>query len=109
MAASATPTSPNIRGGTDEQRALIAPMNYVMAASPPLLLFHEVSDKTVPISNSDDFVAALKEAGAMDVTYRRLSDGSGHGVFQKGLKRHQRDMADFFARTLGQPDKRKDD
>lgn len=100
VVASATPTRPNVRGGTDEQHALIAPMSYVTKDAPPFLLFHEVSDKTVAIRNSDDFVAALEKAGAPDVTYRRLSDGSGHGVFQKNLKQHSREMAEFFDRTL---------
>lgn len=100
VVASATPTRPNVRGGSDEDRALIAPMNYVSADAPPLLLFHDESDKTVPIANSDDFVAALKTAGAKDLTYRRFTDGSGHGVFQANLKRNSGDMARFFERTL---------
>ncbi|MGI9473276.1 MAG: alpha/beta hydrolase fold domain-containing protein, partial [Rubripirellula sp.] len=100
VAASATPTRPNLRGGSAEARALIAPMSYVTADAPPFLLFHEESDRTVPIENSDEFVAALKAAGASDVTYRRMTDGSGHGVFQKNLKQSSEDMAAFFDRAL---------
>ena len=100
VAASATPTRPMSRGRPDAQLASIAPMTYVSADAPPFLLFHEASDRTVDVSHSDDFVKALKLAGAKDVTYRRLTDGSGHGAFNKNLKESSADMAEFFARTL---------
>ena len=101
VAGSATPTRPNIPGGTEADRALIAPMTYVSADAPPFLLFHEVSDRVVNVSNSDELAAALKEAGAADVTYKRYADGSGHGVFQANFEETAAEMERFFARTLG--------
>ncbi len=101
VAASAMPTTPNIRGGSEEDRKLIAPMSYVSAGAPPFLLFHEASDRTVNVSNSDNFVEALRKAGAKDVTYRRFTDGSGHGVFTKNAKETGPEMEQFFARTIG--------
>ena len=101
VAASATPTRPNVRGGTDADRALIAPMTYVSADAPPFLLFHEVSDRVVNVSNSDDLVAALRAAGAEDVTYKRYTDDSGHGVFRANIEETGPEMARFFERVLG--------
>ena len=101
VAASATPTRPNVPGGTEADKTLIAPMTYVSADAPPFLLFHEASDSTVNVSNSDDFVAALKEAGATDVIYKRYTDGSGHGVFRANLEETAPEMMRFFARALG--------
>ena len=105
VAASATPTAPNLRGegATEEAKKLIAPMSYVSADVPPLLLFHEASDRVVDVSNSDDFVESLKAAGAKDITYNRYTDGSGHGVFNANRKETHAEMERFFARTLGKP------
>jgi acetyl esterase/lipase len=103
VAASATPTSPNVLRGSEEDKMLIAPMSYVSADAPPFLLFHEASDRTVAVSNSDDFVAALKKAGAKDISYRRYTDGSGHGVFARNAKETGPAMIQFFARTIGRP------
>ena len=63
----------------------ISPITYVNADAPPFLLFHEVSDATVGVTQSDKLVEALKAAGATDVTYERYEDGSGHGVFTRNL------------------------
>ncbi|MHC4997149.1 MAG: alpha/beta hydrolase fold domain-containing protein [Planctomycetota bacterium] len=105
VAASATPTSPRVRGEgyTEEHNKLVAPMTYVSADAPPFLLFHEESDRTVPVSNSDDFVKALKEAGAMDITYMRYTDGSGHGVFSANKEETFPALEKFFTRTLEKP------
>ena len=100
VAGSATPTRPNVPGGTEAEKALIAPMTYVSSEAPPFLLFHEVSDRVVNVSNSDDLVAALRAAGAEDVTYERYTDGSGHGVFRANFEETGPEMARFFARTL---------
>ncbi len=100
VAGSATPTRPRIRGGSDADRALVAPMTYVSADAPPFLLFHEASDNVVNVSDSDDFVRALKEAGATDITYKRYTDGTGHGVFRANLEETEPEMERFFARTL---------
>lgn len=99
-AASATPTRPRARRNNDDAK-LIAPMSYVRADAPPLLLFHDKSDRTVPIGNSDDLAKALQEAGAKDVSYKRYDNDSGHGVFQKNIKETGPLLAKFFARTLG--------
>jgi len=41
-------------------------MTYVSDTAPPFLLIHEESDRLVSISNSDNFVKALREYGAYD-------------------------------------------
>ncbi len=100
VAASATPTRPMRRGEVNPDLTAVAPINYVTKGAPPFLLFHEVTDRLVDIGHSDDFVKALKAAGATDVTYRRMTDGSGHAVFQKNRNAFQNQMVSFFARTL---------
>ena len=100
VVASATPTRPRVRGGSEEDAKKIAPMTYVTADVPPFLLVHEESDRTVPVSNSDDFVKALREAGAKDVTYMRYKDGSGHGTFMANIKETGPAREKFFERTL---------
>lgn len=101
VAASATPTRPSLRNGSEEARKLIAPMSYVDANAPPMLLFHEVSDRIVDVSNSDDLVQALRESGAKDIQYERYTDGSGHAVFSRNLNKTQPMMARFFENTIG--------
>jgi acetyl esterase/lipase len=111
VAASATPTSflipmnnrTNRQNPTADQTALrkkISPMTYVTADAPPILLFHEISDNTVNVQQSDLFIQALRQAGAKDVNYILLGDGSGHGVFQKNISILEPAREAFFARIL---------
>jgi len=100
VVASATPTRPRVRGGSEQDAKKIAPMSYVTANAPPLLLVHEASDRTVAVSNSDDFIKALREAGAKDVTYMRYEDGSGHGTFAANINETGPAREKFFERTL---------
>ena len=100
VAASATPTRPSGRSLAESDKAALAPITYVSKDAPPFLLFHEASDRVVEIGHSDDFVRALKSAGTTDVTYRRMTDGSGHAVYQRNRKDFQAQLAGFFDRTL---------
>lgn len=60
---------------------LLSNEKHVNAQTPPAFVVHAVEDKVVPISNSDEYVAALKKAG-VDVEYIRPEKGP-HGF---GLK-----------------------
>jgi len=68
-AASATPTDlanfdnpRQIDPNTDRELLIKAsPITYVSADSPPLLLFHELSDRTVKVDESDRLVDALRK------------------------------------------------
>lgn len=84
----------------DAMRSKISPATYVSADTPPMLLFHETSDKTVGVYQSDTFVRALRDAGAKDINYMLFGDGSGHGVFQHNLTVTETAREAFFARTL---------
>jgi acetyl esterase/lipase len=97
---SATPTGPRLRYSSEEDEKKISPMTYVSNTAPPFLLIHEESDRLVPVANSDNFVKALRDAGAKDVTYMRYEDGSGHGVFLKNIKETGPAREAFFERTL---------
>ncbi len=79
---------------------LYSPINHARRDAPPFLLIHGTADRTVDVRHSDTFVAALKKAGANDVSYIRI-DGAGHGVFGQHTKRTGPAMEAFFGRTLG--------
>ena len=114
VAASATPTSWLIpmsergRANFERQNASraeslrkkISPITYVSADTPPILLWHEASDATVGVYQSDTFIAALREAGAKDVNYVLFGDGTGHGTFQRNIALTEPMREAFFARTL---------
>jgi acetyl esterase/lipase len=84
----------------EEMRKMISPITYVNADAPPFILVHDVSDATVGVYQSDEFVKALKEAGAKDVTYKRYDNGSGHGVFFKNIEETGPMREEFFDRVL---------
>ena len=86
--------------GMDELRKSISPITYVSAESPPMLLFHEESDRTVGVYQSDTFVQALREAGAKDVNYVLFGDGTGHGTFRRNIELTEPMREAFFARVL---------
>ena len=117
IAASATPTnflipmSPRARERFEQEksnpdskrdalRKKISPITYVIADTPPMMLFHEASDNTVGVYQSDTFIQALRDAGAKDVNYMLFGDGSGHGVFQRNIAVTEPAREAFFARTL---------
>ena len=60
---------------------LLSNEKHVTAQTPPAFVVHAVEDKAVPVSNSDEYVAALKKAG-VEVEYLRPEKGP-HGF---GLK-----------------------
>jgi acetyl esterase/lipase len=61
--------------------ALLSNEKHVNAQTAPAFVVHAVEDKAVPVSNSDDYVAALKKAG-VEVEFIRPEKGP-HGF---GLK-----------------------
>lgn len=83
----------------EERMRQASPATYVSAEAPPLLLIHGTEDRTVPVSQSDDLVKALRQAGAKDVTYMRI-EGAGHGVFRQHIEETGPAMEAFFERTL---------
>ena len=63
------PRKNEIRLESEEVRAKVSPVTYATADAPPILLVHAISDRTVGVSHSDQFVKALREAGAKNVSY----------------------------------------
>jgi dipeptidyl aminopeptidase/acylaminoacyl peptidase len=61
---------------------------------------HGTEDRTVPVVQGDQFVEALKNAGAKDVTYMRY-EKAGHGVFGQHADETEPATEKFFARTIG--------
>ncbi len=114
VCASATPTDFKLFGGgrsqnsgllkgdpdsVDERVRKASPINYIRKDAPPFLLIHGTADRTVNVKHADTFVAALKKAGARDVTFIRIDD-AGHGVFNQHTDRTKPAMEKFFNRTL---------
>lgn len=65
------------RAGDKELIELLSNEKHVNAKTPPAFLVHGIDDKAVPVSNSDDYAAALKKAG-VEVEYVRPAKGP-HG------------------------------
>ncbi len=84
----------------EEIRKKISPITYVRADAPPFLMVHEESDAVVGVWQTSDFVQALQEAGAKDVTFMHLEDGSGHGAFFRNSSETVAAMEAFFQRNL---------
>lgn len=99
-AASSDAAKASGRGLSEEMKKKMSPITYVSADAPPFLLVHEESDRLVAVRQADEFVKALREAGARDVTYMRYTDGSGHGVFAANIKETGPAREAFFERTL---------
>lgn len=76
-----------------------SPISYVRADAPPFLVIHGTADQTVPFSQGEKFVEALKQAGAKDVTFLTV-EGAGHGVFGQHADQTGPAMEAFFARIL---------
>ena len=98
--AARAPRKNELRMESEEVRAKVSPVTYATADAPPILLVHEMSDRTVSVSHSDKLVKALREAGAKDVNYILLGDSSGHGTFQRNIAFTEPIRESFFNRVL---------
>lgn len=76
-----------------------APLTYVRADAPPLLVIHGNADKTVPLSQSQKLAQALRKAGAKNVTFF-VVDAAGHGAFNENAAVMRGAMMAFFGRHL---------
>jgi acetyl esterase/lipase len=81
-----------------EQARKASPITYVSRNSAPILIMHGDEDRTVPISQSETFAAALKKAGA-DVTYVVVKGGKHGGALFASAETTRR-VEDFFANHL---------
>lgn len=100
---SSTPTKPRFgRGkGAGKDITKIHAISYVSPDMPPLSFIHGTADtRKAPVSQLDEFVQALKDAGVDDLTYKRYDDGTGHGAYVAHLDESRRSREEFFVRTL---------
>lgn len=63
--------------GNKEKTDAVSPVHYVSKDNPPTLILHGTHDALVPLAQSEEFAAALKEKG-VEVWLQKLP-GSGHG------------------------------
>ncbi len=63
--------------GNQEKTDAVSPVHYVSQDNPPMLILHGTHDALVPLAQSEEFAAALKENG-VKVWLQKLP-GSGHG------------------------------
>ena len=98
--AARAPRKNELRMESEEVRAKVSPVTYATADAPPILLVHEMSDRTVGVFHSDKLVSALREAGAKNVSYILLGDDSGHGSFQRNIAFTEPIRESFFNRVL---------
>ena len=78
-----------------ERARRCSPVTYASAAAPPFLVIHGNADSTVPVSQAERLVKALREAGARNVTYM-LFDGANHNVFAANSPMTRAAMRAFF-------------
>lgn len=99
---SSTPIMPGFRRrkGANRDVKKVQPMTYVSADVPPIYLIHGTEDQKAPVRYVDEFVKALREAGANDITYKRYADGTGHGAYVKHIREARREREAFLTRTL---------
>lgn len=86
-------------GGTAEDKRAKAvaasPITYISKGDPPFLIIHGENDMSIPVSQSEEFVAKLKAAG-IDATLE-VAEGRGHGV---GGPRFASEITAFFDKHL---------
>ncbi|WP_154901308.1 alpha/beta hydrolase [Gimesia maris] len=88
--------------GLEELSIIASPISYVNKQAPPFLVFQGAGDRTVDVSQADSFVAALKAAGAADITYHRYPEAN-HDVFTRNRRETYPEMEAFFERVLMNP------
>jgi dipeptidyl aminopeptidase/acylaminoacyl peptidase len=83
----------------------LSPITHVASVRAPLLVSHGANDPRDPVTESDQFVRAIRERGG-DVEYMRWPD-EGHSIRKLSNRvTAYRRVAAFLARTLGPADGR---
>lgn len=99
---SSTPAKPNhrTRKGDNRDYSNIQAMTYVSADTPPLYFIHGTEDtQKAPVNYLEEFVDALRDVGAKDLTYKRYED-TGHGAYVQHIDEARPAREAFFIRTL---------
>lgn len=84
--------------GNKEKTDAVSPVHYVSKDNPPMLILHGTHDALVPLAQSEEFAAALKEKG-VEVWLQKLP-GSGHGGGGFGKPAIVALMQNFFDKHL---------
>ena len=84
--------------GNQEKTDAVSPVHYVSRDNPPILILHGTHDALVPLAQSEEFAAALKEKG-VEVWLQKLP-GSGHGGGGFGKPAIIALMQNFFDKHL---------
>ena len=90
--------APGAAGAGDYE--LASPVKHVSPNTPPLMLIYGVDDEQVGVETADQFVIALDQAGAKDVTYHRLAKVGHCPHSLKGVPWLVPTVNEFFERTL---------
>ncbi len=78
----------------------ISPITHVENVEAPVMVIHGANDPRDPVTESDQFVRAVRERGGW-VEYLRFPD-EGHGIRKLGNRiTAYRRVAEFLERTLG--------
>jgi acetyl esterase/lipase len=64
----------------DDLKLLLSSEKQVTVETPPAFVVHSVTDRTVPIANSDEYVAALQKFNVPVVYLRGPYGGHGFGL-----------------------------
>lgn len=80
-----------------------SPVTWATASAPPVFVQHGDADVVVPVEQGRALVAALRAAGATDVTYDEIAgyDHCFDGYPEPGVILDR--VRDFFDRTIGHP------
>ena len=81
-----------------DKAARANPITYASKDDPPFLIMHGDKDTTVPFSQSELLLEALKKAG-VDATFRPVK-GAGHGGREFSSAENRKLVEDFFDRHL---------
>jgi acetyl esterase/lipase len=96
---------PFLGGSADEKADLYrraSPIAYVNKNAPPFLFVHGSADTIVPIQQSEDMVAKLRQVGVSARLLRVEEEGHGLNRGSPSLRRCLADMLVFFEKTLKQ-------
>ena len=81
-----------------EKAARANPITYVTKDDPPFLIMHGDKDPTVPFSQSELLLEALKKAG-VDATFVPVK-GAGHGGREFSSEENRKLVEEFFDKHL---------
>ncbi|MCP4104151.1 MAG: alpha/beta hydrolase [Desulfobacteraceae bacterium] len=76
------------------------PETYITPDDPPFFILHGIADKLIPVQQSEEFAAKLRQVLGKEKVFLERVEGLGHGALRAGTSENTRKTFEFLDKNL---------